>query len=127
MLDLKKLINYCFIEITSEEDINKIEYAKSKYKLDHILCLFFHYNIKSTLNDCQLINTIEEKTKMNINWIDISKLYEETIKINNSLGLYISNNKSEKYNKNVRNKIILKDIKNYFKENLLKYKNYTEI
>lgn len=127
MLNLNNLINCCYIEVTSLNSIKTIELAKSKYNSKNILCLFFHYNKELVKEDYQLITKIENKTNMHINWIDISTLYEETKKINNSLGLYICNNKSEEYNKNIRNKIILKEIKDYFKDNLVKYKQFTEI
>lgn len=122
MLNLHNLKNKCFIQISSEYNIKTIEKALLEYKASNILCLFFHYDNNNIEKDYELIKVVESKTKIYINYIDISALYNEAIKINKIFKFYpnIENNIE------IRNKNILTKIINDIKENLIKYYSILE-
>jgi hypothetical protein len=120
-MSLSSLANNCFIEISSLNDIKKIEKAKQEYKSENIMILFFHYNKDNILADHNLIKEIECKTNMYVNFIDISKVYVEHINIINLLDLY-----SNKDMKHIRFNVELKNIIENIKDQIVQYKQILE-
>jgi hypothetical protein len=120
-MSLSSLANNCFIEISSLNDIKKIEKAKQEYKSENIMILFFHYNKDNILADHNLIKEIECKTNMYVNFIDISKVYVEHINIINLLDLY-----SNKNMKHIRFNVELKNIIENIKDQIVQYKQILE-
>ena len=122
-MSLSSLANNCFIEVTSLNDIQKIEKAKKEYKSENILILFFHYNKSNVLADHNLIKEIEYKTNMYVNFIDISKLYIEHINVINLLDLYSNHNENMKQ---IRSNVELKNIIENIKDQIVQYKQILE-
>ena len=122
-MNIKKLVNNCFLVVSKTEDLKLIEQAKKEYNPNNILILFFHYDKKNIIKDHELIKYLENKSNMNINFINISNLYEEKIKIINTLDLYA--NKS-KYMINLRKQVELKHIIDNLKDEIIQYKQILE-
>lgn len=120
---LSNLVNKCFIEVKSKDDFSIIEKAKTEYKLNNICILFFHYNKDNIISDHETIKYLENKTKMHINYIDISELYNQKIKIIKMLDLYVDNSIDHI---NRRNKVELKHIIEDIKEQIIRYKKILE-
>lgn len=122
-MSLSDLTNKCFIEVSNINHISIIEKAKKEYDVKNIMILFFHYNKQNITADHLLIKEIENKTNMYINFIDISNLYNEKIKIINTLNLYTNNNLDYK---NIRHNVELKHLIENIKDQITQYKQILE-
>lgn len=122
-MNLKNLVNNCFLVVSNEKDIIKINKAKEKYNKENILILFFHYNKNNYKSDYDLIKNLENKTNMYINFIDISNLYIEKLKIIDKLNLYSDNIEEHK---NLRKEVVLKQIIDNIKDEINQYKEILE-
>lgn len=120
---LSNLVNKCFIEVKSKDDISLIEKAKKEYKLNNICILFFHYNKDNIISDYETIKYLENKSKMHVNYIDISDLYNQKIKIIKMLNLYVDNSTDHITR---RNNVELKHIIEDIKDQITQYKKILE-
>lgn len=120
---LSNLVNKCFLEVKSKDDLNLIEHAKLKYNIDNICILFFHYNRGNIISDHEIIKYLENKSKMHINFINIADLYTQKIKLLKMLDLYV-NDTEEHIDR--RNKVELKHIIEDIKDQITQYKKILE-
>lgn len=49
------------------------------------LCIYFHWSDSNIISDLKFVETFEEKFNINVNWIDISKIYNEIVKLDSAL------------------------------------------
>ena len=123
-MNLNNLVNKCFLVKKKKKDLALIEKAKKDYNPKNILLLFFHYDKKNLIQDHELIKYLENESKMNINFINISNLYEEKIKIIDMLNLYIEN--SDQYLIDLRKQTLLKHTIENIKDEITQYKQILE-
>lgn len=49
------------------------------------LCIYFHWNKSNIISDLNFVKAFEEKFNINVNWINISKIYNEIVKLDSAL------------------------------------------
>ena len=58
---------------------------QKKYNNYEWLCVYFHWNDSNIISDLNFVKAFEKKFNINVNWINISKIYNEMIKLDSSL------------------------------------------
>jgi hypothetical protein len=77
--------NTLLFDVSTEFSNLTFSDLQTKYNNHEWLCVYFHWNDSNIISDLNFVKAFEEKFNINVNWINISKIYNEIIKLDSSL------------------------------------------
>lgn len=80
-----KMKNNLLFDVSTEFSNLTFSDLQTKYNNHEWLCVYFHWNDSNIISDLNFVKAFEEKFNINVNWINISKIYNEIVKLDSAL------------------------------------------